>query len=238
MGRVKLITIIGLGSILLILAVKAILVKQPRSPASPPVQREVKQVEGAIRGPKTKDRAELILEIKSDNSSWGVARLVVSQLDQQGRLVKVLAISAAFDVFRPHGYFLELGDLDGNGDNEMMVAGGVEEEKGELRIYDFQEEGLVWFCRLPTLAACQFSYRFNRPVVVDLDDDHLAEVIIYGPQLLDDKQFNFDQYSVYQIYIFQNGFYYEAIGTKLAELSKAFGRYSHLPLVPSAELEL
>lgn len=238
MGRVRLIIIIGIGSILLILGIKAILLKQPRLPVPPSVQREVEQAEGAIRGPKARDRAELIVEVKSDNPSWGVARLVVSQLNPQGRPVKVLATSAAFDVFRPHGNFLELGDLDGDGDDEIMVASGVEEEKGELRIYDFRDGALAWFCRLPTLAACQFSYRFNRPMVVDLDGDKLAEVIVYGPQLLDDNRFNLDRYSVYQIHIFQNGFYYEAKGTKLAELSKAFARYSRLPLVPSAELEL
>jgi hypothetical protein len=179
----------------------------------------------------------LVIEIKADDPSWGMARLVVSQLDAQDRPA-ILAVSATFEVFRPHGNFLELADLDGDGDDEAMVASGTEGEKGELRIYDFRDGELTWFCRLPTLAACQFSYRFNRPMVVDLDDDQLAEVIVYGPQPLGDNQFNFDRYRVYRIYIFQNGFYYEVKGTKLVELSEAFARYSRLPLVPPSDLEL
>lgn len=236
MGRAKLIIIVGVGLIFLTFGVKTTLFKQPKSSPQPSVQPEVERAEGALRSPKARDRAELIIEIKPDNPTWGTARLVVSQLDRQGRPV-VLAVSATFDVFRPHGNFLELADLDGDGDDEIMVASGTEEEKGELRIYDFREGELAWFCRLPTLAACQFPYRFNRPMVVDLDDDQLAEVIVYGPHPLDDNQFNFDRYSVYRIYIFQNGFYYEAKGTKLAELGEAFARYSRLPLVPLSDLE-
>jgi hypothetical protein len=174
---------------------------------------------------------ELTTEVDPADPEKGVSRVQVWRLGRKGKPERILAQSASFSVFQPQGNHLELADLDGDGDEEMIVGSGTGEDRGELRIFNFQDNQLAWFCRVADRAACIFPYRFNRPAVTDLDGDQKAEVVVYGPQVVDTDQFNFDRYAVYQIYVFQDGTYLEASGAKLSELTQAFARYSRLPLV-------
>lgn len=194
-------------------------------------QIEVQKASGPVSQKGSSEQVELTTEINVADPTLGTGRVSVRQLSNKGIPGKILAASAPFQVYRPQGNYLELIDLDGDGDKEILATTGVSKDRGELRIFDFQDGQLGWFCRTPDRAACLFPYQYNRPVVVDLDSDPLAEIVVYGPQLLGDDKLNFDRYSVYHIYAFSNGDYFEVTGSRRAELVNAFARYSHLPMV-------
>lgn len=221
---------------LLLFAVVAGLVLRQRSksvPIEPQFQLEAQAQDGPVSVKSALERVELVTQFEPTKPSQGISQVRVRQLDQKGQPGMMVAMTNSFEVYRPQGVYLELLDLDGDLDKEIVVAVGVSPDKGELRIYDLQGKELIWFCRLPEQAACLFGYQHNRPEAVDLDGDQVAEVVVYGPQPLGSDQFNFDRYSVYRVYLFSQGAYFEADGAKLEELTEAFARYSRLPLVPA-----